>query len=221
MDTVLVTLIGDVVDSKRHRDRSGLQRSLRRVIASVNGHLEPVQPLEVTVGDEFQGAFSCVSEAARASLLLRLGLLVAAEGSDSRFGLGHGVVTVFDERISPTSQDGPGWWAARDAIERAKAAADSPRTSFTRTEFATWQDGGGMVGQDVAAVASFLYCRDAIVEQMNQRARRLLLGLLLGRTQAELAESEGITQGAVSQNLRRSGAYAIVASQARLEDGSR
>ena len=44
---------------------------------------------------------------------------------------------------------------------------------------------------------------------MGERAQRLLLGWLLGRTQTELAEQEGISQSAVSQSLGRSGAYAL------------
>jgi hypothetical protein len=62
-----------------------------------------------------------------------------------------------------------------------------------------------------------LFCRDSIVDRMNGRQRRLLWGLLLGRTQAQLADDEGITQGAVSQSLHRSGARAIEAAQQRLD----
>jgi hypothetical protein len=53
---------------------------------------------------------------------------------------------------------------------------------------------------------------------MNARQCRLLLGLLVGRTQEQIASDEDITQGAVSQNLRRSGAFAIEAAHLRLND---
>jgi hypothetical protein len=43
------------------------------------------------------------------------------------------------------------------------------------------------------------------------------LGLLLGVPQSKLAAEEGITQGAVSQSLQRSGAFAIEAAHLRLE----
>jgi len=214
----LTTLIGDLVASKRHIDRRGLQRSLATVLDSANETLQPVQPLELIVGDEFQGAFSNVASATRASLLIRLELLVREMGTDSRYGLGYGEVTVFDRTRSPASQDGPGWWSARAAIDRAKRLADSPRTSFVRTCFGYWPEESGVPHTDAAAVEAFLICRDATVDQMNERQRQLLLGLMLGRPQAQLAADEGITQGAVSQNLRRSGAFAIEAAHLRLEE---
>jgi hypothetical protein len=214
----LATLIGDVVASRGHVDRSGLQRSLDAVLAWANELLDPVQPLELAVGDEFQGGFSRAAEATRASLLIRLALLGGEAGADSRYGLGHGEVTVFDEARAPVSQDGPGWWSARDAIERAKRLAEVPRTSFVRTCFGSWPEERGASLPEAAALEPFLLCRDAIVERMNDRQRRLLLGLMLGSSQAQLAAEEDITQGAVSQSLHRSGAFAIEVSQERLRE---
>jgi hypothetical protein len=212
----LTTLIGDVVASRDHGDRVGLQRSLSTVLAWANELLSPAQPLELALGDEFQGGFSDVATATRASLLLRLALLVGEAGVDSRYGLGHGEVAVFDDARAPVSQDGPGWWSARDAIERAKRLADSSRTSFVRTCFGSWPVETGASLSEVAAVEPFMFCRDATVERMNDRQRRLLLGLMLGRSQELLAAEEGITQGAVSQSLHRSGAFAIEIAQERL-----
>jgi transcriptional regulator with XRE-family HTH domain len=53
---------------------------------------------------------------------------------------------------------------------------------------------------------------------MSARQRQFLLGLLLGHTQAQLAADSGITQGAVSQALRRSAAYAVEAAQRSVEE---
>jgi hypothetical protein len=163
------------------------------------------------VGDEFQGVFADVVSAVRATLLLRLQLLKDQE-VDSRYGLGYGEVTIFRERV-PVSQDGPGWWSARSAIEQVAAMADSARTGFARTYFACDPAGSFREGP---ALNAFLLCRDAIVAQMRPRNRRLLLGLLLDRTQAELAAEEGISQSAVSQNLAGSGAYAVEAADHQL-----
>lgn len=211
----IATLIGDVIGSREHVDRGSLQRALSAVLDLANERLKPVQPLELAVGDEFQGGFVDVAAAAQATLLLRLALLVREAGTDSRYGLGHGEVTVFDRERAPVSQDGPGWWSARAAIERTKALADSPRTSFVRACFELSPNEPG-IPPDAAAVESFLFCRDAIVDRMNDRQRRLLLGLMLGCSQAQLAADEGITQGAVSQSLSRSGAFAIDVAHTRL-----
>lgn len=214
----LATLIGDLVASRQHLERRELQHLLTAVLESVNQLLHPIQPLELIVGDEFQGGFSDVAAAARASLLVRLALLVSKGGTDSRYGLGYGEVTIFDPTRSPAPQDGPGWWSARAAIDRAKRLADSPRTSFARTCFESSTAESSFARTDISAMEAFLICRDATIDHMNERERRLLLGLLLDRPQAQLADDEGITQGAVSQNLRRSGAFAIEAAHFRLEE---
>ncbi len=218
----LATLIGDVVASKLHSDRRGLQRSLSTILDRTNTLCTPVQPLDLTTGDEFQGGFSTVASAVFASLVIRLELLACKHSADSRYGLGFGNVTVFDRSRSPASQDGPGWWSAREAIDRAKTLANSPRTWYARTSFVCWPEPSATrdmdcTHTDARAVEALLLCRDAIVDQMTERQQRLLLGLILDRPQAQLAEDEGITQGAVSQNLRRSGAFAVDAAQRRLE----
>jgi hypothetical protein len=67
---------------------------------------------------------------------------------------------------------------------------------------------GGMVEADL--VNAFLLCRDELVSRFDARQRRLVLGVLRGTTQKELAESEGISPSAVSQSLRRAGAFAVL-----------
>lgn len=219
-DRPVATLIGDFVESKKWADRSRLQDAAEDVLDAVNQVVEPLQPLEPTVGDEFQGAFSSVATAVRMSLVLQLELLERA-GIDSRYGLGHGTVT-FVEGRSPRIQDGPGWWSARAAIDRAKTLGAAARTSFSRTCIARWEEEPGEVisASEVATLNAHLACRDALVDQMAPRSRRNLLGLLSDRTQAELGEEEGVTQSAISQNLRSSGATAIAVAQGYLESRS-
>lgn len=207
------TLIGDLMESRQRGERTALHHSLQRALRRVNGMFDPVQPLESTVGDEFQGAFDTPLAAARATLLLRLELLKEAE-VDTRFGLGWGEVTVF-ERRAPLRQDGPGWWSARAAIEEVYELSSGVRTGFVRTylEAAPHQ---GIPRGEIKAFNAFFFCRDALVSQMKPRSRRLLLGLLLDKSQAELAEEERISQSAVSQNLTASGAWAIEMAEAEL-----
>jgi hypothetical protein len=57
---------------------------------------------------------------------------------------------------------------------------------------------------------AYLLARDQLVTDMTARTRRLTYGRCLGRTQRALADSEQITQSAVSQALASSGSAAIV-----------
>ncbi|HEX6154150.1 MAG TPA: SatD family protein [Solirubrobacterales bacterium] len=214
-DGTYFTLIGDVVSSRSASDRSALQKELKSVLIRINREIKPALPLEPTLGDEFQGCFDTLSEAVAASLLLRLDLLHRVQ-IDTRYGLGHGWVTVFAKR-RPKSQDGEGWWSARDAIQLAGTIAEGPSGSFVRTRFEAWANEEVPDFGDPSAINAFLLTRDWIVDRMNAKSRRRLLALLRGRTQTEIASAEETTQGAISQNLTRSGAYAILAGQLALE----
>lgn len=208
---LLATLIGDLVGSRLLPDRASAQEQLVEVLAQVNGEVAAVQPLETTIGDEFQGAYAELASAVQASLLIRLRLLPLV---DSRYGVGLGDVTVFESGRTPLSQDGPGWWAAREGIEQVQSR-EGRRASARGTR--TWfVDRSGEPALIAPAMNAFLLCRDESVGMMGERARRLLLGWLQGRTQSELAEQEGISQSAVSQALGRSGAYALRDAQQAL-----
>ena len=177
------TLIGDLVGSRRLADRAGAQETLGGVLAEVTHHLRPLQALEATVGDEFQGAFTDLAAATLATLLTRLALLPEV---DIRCGIGFGDLTVHDASKRPLLQDGPGWWAARDAID-----AMGPRRR-------TWYDGPG-----AGRVNAFLVSRDALVDRLSERGWRMLRMALLGESQQRIAEVEGISKSAVSQQFSR------------------
>lgn len=208
------TLIGDLIGSRRAENRSVLQGELGAALEEMNGVLEPRVRLEPTVGDEFQACFDDAAAAVRASLMVRLELLRSA-GIDSRYGLGVGSVEVFSSR-RPVSQDGPGWWAARDAIDTSTSFAETPHTSFARTFFVS--NKATVASQrEASTLNAFLFCRDAMVDRMRQPSRNRLYGLMRGWSQTRIATEEGATQGAISQSLSRSGAFAILAAQEELE----
>lgn len=201
---LMATVIGDVVDSRRVSDRAGMHERLADLLQRVNAELEPVTALRFTVGDEFQGAFATIENAVRATLRLRLGLLPVA---DLRHGLGLGEVTVLQDE--PRVEDGPGWWAARAAIDAVHDAETHPATRWMRT---------AVRGEDVSpAVASLLALRDRAVGDLDDRGIAILRGLLAGRTQREIADDLAITASAVSQRIRAAGLDALVVSDRALE----
>lgn len=183
----MYALIGDVVASRRLSDRAVAQRRIGEVLAEVDQELRGVQPLQPTVGDEFQGAYASLADAGRAALLVRLALL---PGIDVRCGLGFGDAAVLDESRTPLLQDGPAWWAAREAV----GTIGSARRSGARTWY---------VGPGAPAANAHLLCRDALVDRLSDRGRRMLRMALLGATQQRIAEVEGITRSAVSQQFSR------------------
>ncbi len=198
----LATLIGDVVGSREVADRAALHDRLVTVVDLVNVRFAPVVPVRITVGDEYQGGFATVGEALVAALRLRL--LVLPE-FDLRHGIGWGPTTVLSDE--PRVEDGPGWWAAREAIGSvaAKAASGALRTAYRRAA----EDAGG---PDPAAVNAALVSRDALLAAASPRSWGVLRGLLSGMSQREIADAEGISPSAVSQRVRRDGLDALVAT---------
>ena len=202
------TLIGDVVASRTAEDRAALHARLLEVLAEVNRTCAPTTELRFTVGDEFQGAFATVGQALQASLRLRLGLLPE---HDVRHGLGWGEVTLL--QADPRVEDGPGWWAARDAIHQVQQAQEHPGSRFRRTAYCTAIEG---VGPDPDLVEAALLLRDAAVGALSEKSTSVLRGLLAGRTQRELADDLGISASAVSQRVRGDGLAALVAADESL-----
>jgi SatD family protein len=193
------TLIGDVVGSRTVADRAGAHRLLTKALRGVAK--DAIDPPAFTVGDEFQGAFASVGLAIAAALSLRLAV---APDIDVRFGIGWGTVTMLDETAG--IQDGPGWWAAREAIEWTASAQRQPGLALVRTSYRVNDDGRA----DVDAVNAALFCRDHLLGSLDDRSTRIVKALLDNQTKKDIAASEGISPSAVSQRASRDGLDLIV-----------
>lgn len=198
----VAALIGDLVGSRTAVDRQALHARLAALLEQANDRFRPLGRLQVTVGDEFQGRFADVGSALTAAFWLRVQL---APEADVRHGIGWGPVAPLDDRV----EDGPGWWAARAAIEAVAEQAANPGTRLARTAYRPAEAGDG---PDPAAVNAALACRDQLVGQVSGRSLRLLRGLLDGVSQTRLAEQEGISGSAVSQRVRGDGLAVIIAA---------
>lgn len=219
------TLIGDLIGSRGSTDRRALHRTFAEVLDRVNTELRPPTPVRMQVGDEYQGVFASLGDALHASLTVRLALLPAA---DVRHGIGRGRVEVLSEE--PRVEDGPGWWAARAAIERVEEAEGRPGQRSLRTAYVAAVDAqeSGDAQQDgrpgdtawrrtdlsseEAAVNAALVLRDHLVSGLSERSLSVLRGLLAGESQRDLAEALGISPSAVSQRVRSDGLAAIIAA---------
>jgi SatD family (SatD) len=206
----VATLIGDVVGSRAVGDRGELHGRLTKAVDAANQELSPVTPLRITIGDEFQGTFPTVGAAIHAALWLRVELLPEA---DLRHGIGWGGVSVLED--APRVEDGPGWWAARRAIDEVKEMGDRPGLRRVRTRYGR---ADGRSGPDPDAINAALMCRDQLLAVGDPRTVRLLRGMLAGRSQRDLAAEEGISASAVSQRARNDGLVVLLAADALLQE---
>lgn len=200
------TVIGDIVDSRGATDRGRLHRRLATTLSAHADDHGVLTPPEITAGDEFQATYSGVGAAIDAAWRIRLELLPDV---DLRVGIGWGEVTALDHRI----QDGPGWWSARAAIEaaaqaQAKSATRSVRTGYRSDEpsAAAW----------AGAVEAALRCRDHLLGSLDDRSVRILGELMAGRSQGQIADTEGISASAISQRVRDGGLGVLIDSAQQL-----
>ncbi|MEV7633671.1 SatD family protein [Microbacterium sp. NPDC089318] len=203
---MVVAVIADIVGSRRLRDRADAQRVFDETIARVQReHPLADQPLRPTVGDEQQGVYRTLDDAVAGVLLLQLAL---PEGIEFRYGIGVGDIRAIESAHRELS-DGPGWWAAREAIETVHARQErAVPTARSWIVAAPGQD--EVMDSQVSMGNAYLLARDTIVVRMTERERRLAYGRIGGLSQSVLAEQEGITQPAVSKALRSSGAAALL-----------
>lgn len=209
---MVIAVLADIVGSRKLDDRSAAQRILDDAIARVEEHLPLAHhALTPTVGDEQQGVYLDLEDAMVSLLMIQLAL---PDGIAFRFGIGVGDVRSVDS-VHGELADGPGWYAARAAIETVHA-----RENRTVPRTRTWIVGAP--GQDevmestIAASNAYLLVRDELVGAMNERERRLTYGRLVGRSQHDLAAEEGISQPSVSKSLRSAGSAALIEGVAAL-----
>ncbi len=163
-----------------------------------------IDPPMFTVGDEFQGSYPTVGTAIDAAFRVRMAV---APDIDVRFRIGWGEAAGLDEQAR--IQDGPGWWAARDAIKQTASSQRQPGLALVRT---TFRAGGGR--DDVDAINAALMCRDHLLGTLDDRSLRILKGLMDDQPKKEIAAAEGISPSAVSQRAGRDGLdLLVVASQ--------
>ena len=212
-NTSRCVVIGDLVGSRAAPNRRALHRAVEEALDTVNAAVPAVTTLRITVGDEFQGSYASLGAAIESALRVRLELLPTA---DVRVGIGRGPVQLLDAERG--IEDGPGWWAARSAIEAVEEAAGRAATRHVRTAYrpAAEATGNGAApdGGTADAVNAALLCRDHLVGSLSHRSVRLLRGLMDPHTtQGELATLEGISASAVSQRVRTDGIGAVLAAE--------
>ena len=105
-------MVGDIQESTIFPNQKALFNYANRAFKWVNDHVESVQKLRFTVGDEFQAAYPDIASAVRAIILLRLKFKAAKiDSSESnykaseyqglRIGLAYGKIDVFDDKNEP------------------------------------------------------------------------------------------------------------------------
>jgi hypothetical protein len=114
-----VVLIGDIVASRKIRDRASAQKKLTAAIRQLNRKNSGLlSPYTITLGDEFQAVY------ARADHIFSniMNILLALYPEQIRFSIGVGTIDTPINKQQAIGMDGPAFYMARQGIEQLKSS---------------------------------------------------------------------------------------------------
>ena len=217
--TLRYAVIADIVGSRTLTNRADAQRIFEAALERASEGLALLQAPYPTVGDEFQAVAYTLEDALL--LTLRAQLLLPPQ-LQLRFGIGAGRIEEFASGVhrqapargrgAESAALGSAWWAARAAINRAHDVQDSSNP-FIRT----WFMAHASVESEFSShcqtcINAMLSLRDHSILKLSARHRRITASLLLGKTQVEIARVEKLSQQAISDFARGTGAGLIQSS---------
>jgi hypothetical protein len=189
---VVLTLIGDVVQSRTILNRPVFQQQLEAVLAEINReHPDLLSPYTITLGDEFQAVY----RAADRLFHDIFHLLTAVFPHRIRFAIAVGRL---DTPINPRQaigMDGPAFHLCREGISHLK---QSDSLFYLTSEAGNWQ----LANQTLALISHEL-------SSWNRNRWMIMNALLNGTAPRAIAEQLNISTVAVYKNIR-AGALEII-----------
>lgn len=199
-------LIGDVVSSREHEDRSGLQRSLQHELEALNRRLEPpagrsaglAAPLVILRGDEIQGLLHDPGTAVDIAVRLRESL----HPTRICWGLGFGPLST-GLAGSPLQMDGPCFHHARDALQRSR-------------EFQGWLAAAGFSPTTDDTVTAIFGLLEAVRRRWTARQNEIVRLARSDRhpTQKDAARALGVSPSVISESLKAAAFTRVAAGEA-------
>jgi hypothetical protein len=115
-----IVLIGDIVSSKRIKNRKEIQKKLQTLFKSFNkNNKEIISPFTITLGDEFQSVFSKADNVFK----YLWEILFTIYPVKVRFSFGIGDITTSINTLQAIGMDGPAFYNAREGLNELKQSA--------------------------------------------------------------------------------------------------
>lgn len=190
----LICVIGDVVQSRKVSERSGLQKQLQATLGRINRKRRKtlVSPCTITLGDEFQAVYRDASSLFSDFLVL----LHDVYPVRVRFSVGIGELSTPVNRKHAIGMDGPAFHAARAGLSELKR----PNLMFRITE-------AGAIAPPWINLALDLISH----ESGGWKASRLYVfhKLLEGQEPTAIAREIAVTNAAVYKNIKSGSLWTV------------
>lgn len=190
-------IIGDIIDSKKIKDRKHIQNHFKKALDNINeNYSESIgSKFTITLGDEFQGLLKdrenivdIISEIERIMFPITL-----------RFGIGIGDITTEINYESSSVIDGSSYHRARAMIEELEES-DSQYAKREANILLASADTNSELDQLINAIFSLA---TVLKSQWTVRQQEIINAYLLNdENQYKTAESLGIGQSSVSKALK-------------------
>jgi hypothetical protein len=180
-------VIGDIVGSKKINERQKIQDHFKEVLNRANYKYDKyiASNFTVTLGDEFQVLLITPSISMEIIQYIKEKMYPV----ELVFGIGIGEMLTSFSKDSSVGSDGPAYWFARKAVEKAKDKKPSIRIFSDSLE-------------DDLLNSLILFCEVSIHSQTTRQQEIVKLYKELG-SQYTVAERLGINQSAVSVSLQK------------------
>lgn len=197
-----IAVIGDIVDSKKLKNRYQVQENFRAVLEDINVRYSDdiASNFMITLGDEFQGLLKSCDHIMDIIADIEMKMYPI----QMRFGIGIGSITTEINRLMPLGADGPAYHCARNMIQQIKA--NERKVKSNRANIMIASEGEDEM-RDMLVNAIFSLCA-TLQNKWSPRQREIIYSYVQNsENQVKTAESLGISQSSVHKALHLSGYY--------------
>lgn len=197
-----VAIIGDVLDSRKIRDRRDFQRHFKQVLATINEKYfdDLASNFTITLGDEFQGLLK--NRAHVITIITEIEMAMAP--FELRFGIGIGDVTTDISFEHSSEIDGPAYHRARQMIDEV----ERKKTQYNESQSNMMICSGEANDEVDELLNAILSACTAIKLKWTNRQKEIIHSYLTnGENQYRTANTLNIGQSSVNKALKATNFY--------------
>ncbi len=181
-----IVLIGDVIASKKIKDRSAAQKRLASSFKKINSsNRNIISPYTITLGDEFQAVYN--SPQKLFADIWKISLALYPE--KSRYSIAVGEITTKLNKVQAIGMDGPAFYFARKGLEDLKQSAYIFNFNEAEERF------------DLHLIQQTLFLISHLSYNWNVTRISILIMMLEGLSAKEISKKLKVSSQAVYKNI--------------------